>query len=120
MELTFSSEEQLRPYPHLKKTGLSWIKSIPSNWVILRNRNLFREVVDTGHPELELLSIDKFRGIVRQTDIGRKERAPENRTAYKHVRPGELAYNLMNAFIGSIGVASIEGILSPAYAVARP
>ena len=87
---------------------------------MLRFGRLFREVVDTGYPDEELLSIDRFLGVVRQSDTGRKQRASEERSAYKRVRPGQLAYNLMNAFMGSIGVSSLGGILSPAYAVAEP
>ena len=81
---------------------------------------VFREVVDTGYPDVELLSIDRFVGVVRQSKTGRKQRASDDRSTYKRVRPGQLAYNLMNAFMGSIGVSELDGILSPAYAVAAP
>jgi len=104
----------------MKDSGLEWLGTIPENWHVIRSGRLFREVVDTGHPSLKLLSIDRFRGVIPQSDLGRKERAPEDRSAYKHIRKGELGYNLMNAFMGSIGVSPFEGILSPAYAVGRP
>jgi type I restriction enzyme S subunit len=104
----------------LKDSGLDWIGKVPAHWNIVRCGQLFREVVDTGHPEAGLLSIDRFRGIIRQSETGRKERASEDRSAYKRIRPGELAYNLMNAFMGSIGISDLDSILSPAYAVAKP
>ncbi|MGA2625459.1 MAG: restriction endonuclease subunit S [Candidatus Bathyarchaeia archaeon] len=110
----------LKPYPVMKDSGIASLGKIPEHWRVIRTGRLFLEVVDTGHPDLELLSIDRFRGVIRQRETGRKERAPEDRSAYKHIRQGELAYNLMNAFMGSIGVSSFEGILSPAYAVGRP
>ncbi|MGI8552815.1 MAG: restriction endonuclease subunit S [Dehalococcoidia bacterium] len=103
-----------------KPSGVEWLGDVPEHWEVSRCGQLFREVIETGHPDLELLSIDRFRGVVRQADIGRKERAPDERSAYKLVQCGELAYNLMNAFMGSIGVSPLDGILSPAYAVARP
>jgi type I restriction enzyme S subunit len=110
----------LKPYPEYRESGLPWFGKIPAHWHILRTGRVFREVVDTGHPDLDLLSIDRFRGVIRQTETGRKARAPEDRSAYKRARRGDLAYNLMNAFMGSIGVSPMDGILSPAYAVGRP
>jgi type I restriction enzyme S subunit len=94
--------------------------NIPAHWQMIRSGYLFREVVDTGHSELELLSIDRFRGIIRQSDIGRKERASKDRSSYKRIRNGQLGYNLMNAFNGSIGISQYDGIISPAYAVGQP
>ena len=110
----------LDPNVRLKPSGVDWLGEVPARWKVLRFGRLFREVVDTGYPDKELLSIDRFLGVVRQSDTGRKQRASEERSAYKRVRPGQLAYNLMNAFMGSIGVSSLGGILSPAYAVAEP
>ena len=110
----------LDPNVRLKPSGVDWLGEVPARWKVLRFGRLFREVVDTGYPDEELLSIDRFLGVVRQSDTGRKQRASEERSAYKRVRPGQLAYNLMNAFMGSIGVSSLGGILSPAYAVAEP
>ncbi|HTE86354.1 MAG TPA: restriction endonuclease subunit S, partial [Dehalococcoidia bacterium] len=110
----------LDPNVRLKASGIDWLGDVPEHWEVTRCGRLFREVVDTGHPNDELLSIDRFRGIIRQSETGRKERASEERTSYKLVHRGELAYNLMNAFMGSIGMSKLDGILSPAYAVARP
>lgn len=110
----------LKPYPAYKDSGVPWLGEVPEHWEVVRCGRLFREIVDTGHPDAELLSIDRVRGIIRQSETGRKERASEDRSSYKRVLPGELAYNLMNAFMGSIGISTLEGIISPAYAVARP
>jgi type I restriction enzyme, S subunit len=108
----------LSKYPDYKNSEIQWLGEVPAHWKIIRSGTLFREVVDTGYPDLDLLSIDRFRGIIYQTEIGRKTRASEDRSLYKRIRPGELGYNLMNAFMGSIGVSQYEGLLSPAYAVA--
>lgn len=112
--------EGLQPYPEYKDSGVPWLGEIPSHWEILRSGLLFREVVDTGHQDLELLSIDRFKGIIKQHETGRKERASEDRSIYKRIKKGELGYNLMNAFMGSVGISPHDGILSPAYAVGRP
>ena len=104
----------------LKPSGIPWLGDIPQNWEVLRCGNLFYEVVDTGHPNALLLSIDRFKGVIPQSDTGRRTRASEDRSTYKHVKPGQLAYNLMNAFMGALGFSTHDGIVSPAYAVAQP
>lgn len=104
----------------LKASGIAWLGDIPQHWEVRRCGSLFLEVVDTGHPSALLLSIDRFKGVITQAETGRKTRASEDRSAYKRVRPGQLAYNLMNAFMGSLGFSAYDGIVSPAYAVAQP
>lgn len=110
----------LDPNVPFKPSGIPWLGDIPEHWEVLRCGNIFYEVVDTGYPTALLLSIDRFKGVMPQVDTGRKTRASENRSSYKRVRPGQLAYNLMNAFMGSLGFSNYEGIVSPAYAVAQP
>jgi type I restriction enzyme, S subunit len=111
---------ELKPYAEYKDSGVEWIGKIPSHWHIYKNSVLFREVVDTNHPDLELLSIMLDRGIVKQSSTGRKNRMSEDNKTYKRICVGDIGYNLMNAFMGSIGVSKYEGIISPAYAVCRP
>jgi type I restriction enzyme S subunit len=108
------------PNVPLKPSGIHWLGDIPQHWEILRCGNVFSEVVDTGHPEAQLLSIDRFKGIIPQDETGRRTRASEDRSAYKLVKRGQLAYNVMNAFMGAIAVSGHDGIVSPAYAVAAP
>ncbi len=109
----------LNPNVPLKDSGVDWLGQIPEHWEVLRVGNVFYEVVDTGHPQALLLSLDRFKGVIPQSETGRKTRASEDRNAYKRVRPGQLAYNIMNAFMGSIGFSDYDGIISPAYAVAQ-
>lgn len=112
--------EGLGHYPVTSAIDDVAIPSLPVHWKFLRNGSIFSEVAETGHPELELLSIKAGVGILRQSSTGRKVRASEDRSQYKRIEPGWLGYNVMNAFFGGIGISSLEGILSPAYAVARP
>ncbi|MBC6431568.1 restriction endonuclease subunit S [Nostoc sp. HG1] len=103
-----------------KEDKLPGIKEIPTHWGVVRNSLLFKEVSETGYGNLELLSILSDKGIVKQSETGRKERAPEDRSSYKRILKGDIGYNLMNAFSGSIGFSNHDGIISPAYAVCRP
>lgn len=44
----------------------------------------------------------------------------EDRTKYKRVYPGDLVYNMMRAWQGAFGAVRVEGMISPAYVVAKP
>ena len=110
----------LHPDVPLKPSGIPWLGDIPKHWETIRCGGLFREVADVGHPNARLLSIDRFKGIIPQDETGRRTRASHDRGAYKRVKPGQLAYNLMNAFMGALGFSQYDGIVSPAYAVAQP
>ncbi|MNY19443.1 hypothetical protein D3C86_1528790 [compost metagenome] len=44
----------------------------------------------------------------------------EDKGIYKRVLPGDVVYNQMRAWQGGFGVAKVEGLVSPAYVVARP
>jgi type I restriction enzyme, S subunit len=110
----------LHPDVPLKPSGIPWLGDIPKHWETIRCGGLFREVVDVGHPKARLLSIDRIKGIIPQDETGRRTRASYDRGAYKRVKRGQLAYNLMNAFMGALGFSPYDGIVSPAYAVAQP
>ena len=110
----------MNPLAQFKDTGIKLLGCIPKQWKIARNKYLFKEINDTGYTNLPLLSITNSSGVVLQSETGRKNRMSENVKTYKRIQPGDIGYNLMNAFIGSLGVAQQEGLISPAYAVCRP
>ncbi len=43
-----------------------------------------------------------------------------DRAKYKQAVKGDIAYNMMRMWQGAIGVAPVDGLISPAYVVARP
>ena len=53
-------------------------------------------------------------------DSSKKDSSRLDKSAYKLVRPGDIAYNKMRAWQGAIGVSDYQGIISPAYVVQRP
>jgi type I restriction enzyme S subunit len=52
--------------------------------------------------------------------MDRKVTRSEDRSKYKAVQPGDLAYNMMRAWQGGFGAVTVSGQVSPAYVVARP
>jgi len=106
-------------YPSYRNSGIDFLGQLPESWTVTRIANVFEERKVFNHPDEPLLSIDRYLGIIKQSDTGRKVRAPKDRAGYKLIEPGELGYNILNAFMGSVGVSRYRGIVSPAYAVAR-
>lgn len=113
----------LKPYSKYKDPGVPWLGEVPEHWEMLPGRTLFREINDRGHPNEELLSVTISRGVVRQADLlsdsSKKDSSNEDKSAYKLVEPGDIAYNKMRAWQGAVGVSAYRGIVSPAYIVQR-
>ncbi|MHB8788315.1 MAG: restriction endonuclease subunit S [Desulfobulbaceae bacterium] len=88
------------------------------------NRALFTEVKDQNHPDEPLLSVTISRGVIHQqkllSETSKKDSSNLDRSKYKLVQPGDIAYNKMRAWQGAIGASQYRGIISPAYVVQRP
>ena len=113
----------LRPYPSYKASGVLWLGEVPEHWQVLPNRSLFTEVRESGCPEEQLLSVTIRDGVVPQAsllrDSSKKDSSRQDKSAYKVVRTGDIAYNKMRAWQGAVGVSRYQGIVSPAYVVER-
>ena len=112
------------PYPKMKDSGVPWLGEVPEHWDVLPNRVLFGEVKERDHPEEPMLSVTITKGVIRQrallVDSSKKDSSNQDKSAYKLVRLGDIAYNKMRAWQGAIGVSDYQGIVSPAYVVERP
>jgi restriction endonuclease S subunit len=116
--------EGLKPYPAMKDSGVPWLGPVPEHWKVLPNRALFLEIRNAGFPDGEMLSVTINQGVIRQaallSDSSKKDSSNEDKSKYKLVLPGDIAYNKMRAWQGAIGASRFRGIVSPAYIVVRP
>ncbi len=108
----------------MKDSGVEWIGSIPEDWQVFRVANLYREASDKGNDELPILTVSINSGVSdRELSDEESERVfvrSEDRSKYKRVQPGDLVYNMMRAWQGAFGAVRVDGMVSPAYVVARP
>ncbi len=62
--------------------------------------------------------------MIKQSELlaetSKKDGSNLDRSKYKLVRAGDIAYNKMRAWQGAVGVSDFQGIVSPAYVVVRP
>ena len=108
----------------MKASGVEWIGKIPEEWNIFRIANVYDERNESGSEDLPILLVSINTGIsdheVADDEQARTFVRIEDRTKYKRVYPGDLAYNMMRAWQGAFGAARVDGMVSPAYVVAKP
>lgn len=110
-----------KPYPEYKNSGLPWLGRIPVHWEVRRNGRIFAQRVETGLPNLPILEVSLKTGIqVRNLENSDRKQIMGNREQYKCATQGDIAYNMMRMWQGAVGVAPVDGLVSPAYVVARP
>jgi len=111
----------LRHYPEYKDSGLPWLGRIPAHWDVRRNGRLFSQRNETGYGSLPILEVSLKTGVrVRDMDDLKRKQVMSDREKYKRAVKGDIAYNMMRMWQGAVGVAPEDGLVSPAYVVARP
>ena len=50
----------------------------------------------------------------------KRKQVMSDREKYKRAVKGDIAYNMMRMWQGAVGVVPVDGLVSPAYVVARP
>lgn len=108
----------------MKPSGQGWLGEVPAHWDTVRLGMIFQEADRKGDPDLPVLSVSIHDGVsdeeIANEDRARKVALSEDRSKYQGVMPGDLVYNMMRAWQGAFGAVSTEGLVSPAYVVARP
>jgi type I restriction enzyme S subunit len=111
----------LRPYAEMRETGLPWLGDVPAHWDVRRNGRLFGARRETGFPDLPVLEVSIRSGIrIRDFDNGGRKQEMTDRSKYQRAVRGDIAYNMMRMWQGAVGIAPADGLVSPAYVVARP
>ena len=71
-------------------------------------------------PDGELISVTINDGIRKFSELGRHDNSNDDKSKYKKVCVGDIAYNSMRMWQGASGYSPYEGIVSPAYTVLSP
>jgi type I restriction enzyme S subunit len=111
-------------YPKYRDSGVEWLGQVPAHWIVRRLGALFRQVDEQGHADLPVLTVSIHDGVsddeLDEQALARKVTRSVDRDKYKRVQSGDLVYNMMRAWQGGFGTVAVEGMVSPAYVVARP
>ncbi|MCF0056122.1 restriction endonuclease subunit S [Dyadobacter sp. CY356] len=108
----------------MKDSGVEWIGEIPEHWEVFANRVLFTERNQPGREGLPLLSVSIHTAISseeldEESNIRGKVKI-EDKSNYKLVEVNDIVFNMMRAWQGAIGAVGTNGMVSPAYVVAKP
>ena len=111
----------LKPYAEYKESGLSWLGRVPSHWRVVRNGSLFGQRNQTGYADLPILEVSLKTGVrLRDFEKAARKQVMSDLGKYKRAAKGDVAYNMMRMWQGAVGVSPVDGLVSPAYVVARP
>lgn len=104
-----------------RASEVKWIGDIPIHWDVEYARWLFIEIDErsTEHGEEELLSVSHLTGVTARADKEVNMFLADSNEGYKICRQGDLVINTLWAWMGAMGIAFQDGIVSPAYNVYR-
>mgnify|MGYP000395872179 CR=1 FL=1 len=94
-------------------------KGFTDTWEQRKLGECFSERVESM-PDGELISVTINDGIKKFSELGRHDNSNDNKSKYKKVCVGDIAYNSMRMWQGASGYSPYEGIVSPAYTVLSP
>ena len=107
----------------MKDSGIPWIGIVPAHWSIYRIADLYEDRNERGNESLPLLSVSINSGVSdKELSDDEQERVfirSEDKSKYKRVYPGDITYNMMRAWQGAFGAVRVDGMVSPAYVVAK-
>ena len=89
------------------------------SWEQRKLGECFSERVESM-PDGELMSVTINDGIKKFSELGRHNNSNDDKSKYKKVCVGDIAYNSMRMWQGASGYSPYEGIVSPAYTVLSP
>lgn len=113
--------EDLKPYPETKDSGLTWLGEIPAHWEIKRNGSLFLQRNAVGEPDWPILEVSLRTGVrIREFGSSKRKQVMSDKAKYKCAAKGDYVYNMMRMWQGAAGIAPVDGLVSPAYVVAKP
>ena len=100
-------------YPEIRFKGFT------DAWEQRKLGDCFTERVESM-PDGELISVTINDGIKKFSELGRHDNSNDDKSKYKKVCIGDIAYNSMRMWQGASGYSPYEGIVSPAYTVLSP
>lgn len=111
----------LTPNTALKRSGVGWLGDVPSHWQVVRNKSIFKEIDEraVSDDEGELLTVSHLTGVTPRSEKNVNMIMAETLEGYKKCRAGDFVINTMWAWMGAMGIAPCDGLVSPSYNVYR-
>lgn len=108
----------LQPYKKYNAILYDYATELPEGWQLLPNIAIFQERIERGYEKEELLSVTIGRGVIKQSDLDKKDSSTLDKSKYLLVYPDDLVYS-MRFRQGASGYSNYKGIVSPACTVLK-
>lgn len=82
--------------------------------------DFFSNRQEPGRPGLPVMSVTMNDSLVLRDDLDRRTKSALRPDQHLLVRTGDIAYNMMRMWQGACGLATADGVVSPAYVVLAP
>lgn len=106
----------------MKDSGVKWIGKIPSDWDVMRVKNIFelsKEKINGESKKHQIYSLT-LQGL-KERDISSNEgQIATSYENYARLRNNDLVLNPMDLISGFVGRQKSDGVISPAYSILRP
>ena len=89
-------------------------------WKTVKLGHIFKERTERAKGNETLLAVTISDGVQRRDEIDLKDNSSDDKSNYKCVYIGDIAYNTMRMWQGASGVSPYNGIVSPAYTIVTP
>jgi type I restriction enzyme, S subunit len=97
-----------------------WFQKKPSEWRILKLREIFDIISERNHPNERLLSVHQIKGVIYRDEQSQDVMNPSGDISnYKLVKPGDFIISLRSSE-GGFEYSEVTGLVSPVYTVLRP
>ena len=111
----------LDPNVPMRDSGVPWLGEVPAHWEVERSRWLFAERDERSSTGTEeLLTVSHLTGVTPRSEKDVNMFEAETTEGYKLCFRGDLVINTLWAWMGAMGTARVDGIVSPAYNVYTP
>jgi type I restriction enzyme S subunit len=106
----------------IKDSEIDWIGKFPSDWELLRIKNIFklsREKIDGQAEKYQIYSLT-MQGLKKRDVSTNEGQVAASYDNYARLRENDIVLNPMDLISGFIGRQKEDGIISPAYSLLRP
>lgn len=106
-------------YEVYKDSGIDWLGQLPSDWVAIKMKYLYKDTSIKNRATETLLSVTQNQGVVPRGWVENRMVMPSgNLESFKFIEQGDFAISL-RSFEGGLEYCHQNGIISPAYTVLK-
>lgn len=109
----------MQAYGKYNPINFEYVKQLPEGWKLLPNIAIFENRNQKGFVEEELLSVTIGRGVIKQSELDKKDSSNSDKSNYKLVKPGDLVYS-MRFRQGASGYSQYRGLVSNVCQILKP